>query len=220
MRRDRRGSRAGSDDGSEEPRLEIRLSAQSPLVPETSRAPSAGIPRSKPRTTRRVPVERGAEGEEREAARPAPKSKNPMLLIGGIVGGVFLLIIIIAAAASSGSPRVVVGGGAPKAPKKAAPEPAYVPPPEAPKASNFIVNTGSIMFVCGGSDQHADKEIVLSKCPGCSATNRFSFDSVADAFKCEACSAGVDKAAIKCDLCGRVARKTHLKKVVLRTGEK
>lgn len=222
MRRDRRGSRAGSDDGSsgDEPRVEIRLSAQSPLVPETSRPSAAGPSRSAPRTTRRVPKAGARDEEEREPSRPIPQQKkNPMILVGGIVGGVFLLIIIIAAAASSGSPKVVVGGP-PKAPKKAAPEPAYVPPPEKPKVSNYIVNTGSIMFVCGGTDQHGDKEIVLSKCPGCSATNRFSFDSLADSFKCEACSAGVDKAAIKCDQCGRVARKTHLKKVVLRAGEK
>lgn len=142
-----------------------------------------------------------------------------MILIGGIAGGVFLLIVIIAIAASGGSSAPVRRADTSSQARK--PEPPPPPPsaPSSPRAYNYVINTGGIFFVCAGSDKHEDKEVIFSKCAGCGAANKFSWDDPSNTYKCASCNALVDQATIKCGECGKQGRKTHIKKVSSRPGE-
>jgi hypothetical protein len=162
------------------------------------------------RTTRRT-AEDGEGGEKAAivaAAKEETRAKNQMVLIGSIGGGVFVLILIIAvAASSSGSAREVER----RPVKKAAAEPP--PPPPPPKKSyNYVRNTGAIVFVCGGSEKHPDREVVLAGCPKCPTRNNFAWDETASGYRCSSCKNVYENADIKCDQCGRTPRVTHLKK--------
>ena len=192
--------------------------------PPPKQGPTASRPiRLKPRTTRRpVPV-RGTEGDEEleEEAAPAPKQKNPMIMIGGICGGVFLLIMLIAVIVSSGS-----SGSSPRGRSHAddraavAPKPAPAPvsrPRE--RASNFVVNTGAIMFVCAGTPAHEDIEVVVDTCVSCGKKNRFAFQTDTGKYQCDICKTVLEKSAMVCSRCNRPARRPHFKKVVQRRGD-
>lgn len=69
--------------------------------------------------------------------------------------------------------------------------------------------TGAIMFVCSGSDQHEDKEVLISRCPSCSENNYFYWDSVNAQFICFACTKPLDNALVKCPECGRPPHKVR-----------
>lgn len=149
--------------------------------------------------------------EDRRAAAQAAaqerQAKSQMALIGGIGGGVLLLLIIIIAAASSG------GSKASAAPRKAAAPP---PPVEAPKEkarpTNYVRNSGAIMFVCAGTDRHPEKEVLIPVCPKCSAKNAFEVDGEAGGYRCNKCKELTSE--VKCLDCGRSPRVTKLKKML------
>jgi hypothetical protein len=69
--------------------------------------------------------------------------------------------------------------------------------------------TGAIMFVCAGSEKHEDKEVLISKCPSCSESNYFYWDSANSQFVCFACTKAVDNAAVKCPDCGKQPHKVR-----------
>ncbi len=193
----------------EPPQGEIR-----PLRPGEIPAPppSGKTTRKIPRTTRRA-ASAGEEGGGAVVAQASTeaKSQNQMLLIGGVGGSILLLLIVIAVAASSGSS----GRGAPEAAqrsKRPVVDTAPPPPREPPRQYNYVRNTGSIVFVCGGTDKHPDREIVLSACLKCKTKNEFAWEEGAG-YRCSSCKTVYEKAAIKCDKCDREARVTHLKKV-------
>jgi hypothetical protein len=192
----------GEPSGVPKPRL------QSPAPEPAAERPKTGSMPRRP-STRRV-----AAGGERRTDRDvpmamAPREKNPMVLIGAVGGGIFLLILIIAVAASGGSGASY----APPPPKQVVVESAPPPPPP-PKAQNFVRNIGAVVFVCGGGEQHPDKEVVLNLCPKCSKENGFSYED--GSYVCSGCKAPYANDAIKCPDCGRSPRVTHLKKVVTR----
>ena len=159
-------------------------------------------------TTRRAemsPEDRAAIARQASEQRNA---KNQLVLFGSIGGGVLLLLIIIVAASSGGgsSERRVEKKKVVAAPPEA--------PKEKPKPVNYVRNTGAIMFVCGGSDKHDDREVLILQCPGCKAKNSFEVDNDAKGYRCTKCKAVHDQAAISCELCGRAPRVTKLKKVL------
>lgn len=149
--------------------------------------------------------------EDRKAAAQAAaherQAKSQMALVGGIGGGVLLLLIIIVAAASSGSSRA---SAAPR--KAAAPPPVVEAPKEKPKPTNYVRNTGAIMFVCAGANQHPEKEVLVPLCPKCSAKNAFEVDNEAGGYRCSKCKELTSE--IKCLDCGRSPRVTKLKKML------
>ena len=201
------GPRAGKPP--EEPRPEPRPQPRNGAAPAP--APTPKTTRSIPRTTRRVAAESGEEARTQVAeARGETKAQNQLLIIGGVGGGALLLLILIAVAASSGSSGPSPAAAA-RERRKAAPPPPPPPPSEPARSYNYIRNTGSIVFVCGGTDQHPDREVVLSVCPKCSGKNGFAWDE--SAYRCSSCKAVYENADIKCDRCGRTPRVTHLKKV-------
>jgi hypothetical protein len=192
----------------------IVLSSPSASSSDPARPPTGKTTRSVPRTTRRAPAT--PEDEERQAAvaaaREETKSKNQFVLIGGIGGGVLLLIIVIAIAASSGgSSRAPAAANRPVK-KAVAPPPE--PPPEPKRSYNYVRNTGSIVFVCGGSEKHPDREVVIGACPKCGARNLFEVDSEASGYRCTSCKGVTEYGSVKCELCDRVPRVTKLKKVL------
>ena len=128
----------------------------------------------------------------------APKG-NPALLYGGIGGGALLLIILIAVAASGGKKEKPVARPRQEAPVLAEPK-------------KERIDTGAIMFVCANSDKHPDEEMKVGLCP-CGARARFYVDKAGDGYRCVKCSKIYDNARIKCDKCGKVAVKTHLKPI-------
>jgi hypothetical protein len=170
---------------------------------------------SKPSTVRRKTTRRDApeSADERaafaHAAAEERKAKSQMVLFGGIGGGVLLLIIIVAAAASSGSRRPV------REERRvvAAPPPVEAPVAK-PKPTNYVRNSGAIVFVCSGEDKHPEKEVLIPLCPKCPAKNAFEVDNEARAYRCTKCKAVYENADIKCGDCGRGARVTHLKKIL------
>jgi hypothetical protein len=160
-------------------------------------------------TTRRAEMSSEDRAAMARQASEERQAKSQLVLFGSIGGGVLLLLIIIVAASSGGS-----GGAQARVEKKkvVAPPP---PPPEAkPKPVNYVRNTGAIMFVCGGSDKHPDREVLIPQCPSCKAKNSFEVDGEAQGYRCTKCKAVHDNAAITCELCGRNARVTKLKKVL------
>lgn len=130
---------------------------------------------------------------------PAPK-QDTTLIVGGAVGGGALLLVIIIAVASS--------GGRPPAPP---PREVKAPPPvERPVESHRTVSeTGAIMFICGGSTKHEDKEVILSQCPGCGAYDKFYWKE--SQYLCLTCSKAFDNAKIACRECGKVPRVHRIK---------
>ena len=72
-----------------------------------------------------------------------------------------------------------------------------------------IEYTGAIMFVCSNSDKHADQEVLIRKCPGCSQKNYFYWDHDKGGFKCYACVKPVPNAVIKCPDCGKPPRRVR-----------
>ena len=62
---------------------------------------------------------------------------------------------------------------------------------------------GSIMFVCNQNSKHEDYEVVLSRCPNCAKTKRFTIDYKipGKGFRCTVC--GKQYTDYKCDLCGQ-----------------
>lgn len=175
--------------------------------PDSRRIGSRAGTKSPTRRMEATPEERAALARQASEER---KAKSQLVLFGSIGGGVLLLLIIIVAASSGGSAsteRVVQ--------KKKVVAPPPEPPKEKPKPTNYVRNTGAIMFVCGGSEQHPDKEIVLPQCPKCPAKNAFEFDAEVNSYRCTKCKGVYDKAEIKCDGCGRAARVTHLKKAAV-----
>ena len=169
---------------------------------------SEGRRPSKPSTVRKkAPDERAAL---MHAAAEERKAKSQMALIGGLGGGGLLLLIIIIAAASAGSSRPDR-----RAEKKvvAAPPPVEAPVAK-PKPTNYVRNTGAIVFVCAGADSHPEKEVLIPLCPKCSGKNAFEVDNEARAYRCTKCKGVYENADIKCGDCGRAARVTHLKKIL------
>ena len=167
---------------------------------------------SKPSTVRRKTTRRDPESaDERAAVAHAAaeerKAKSQMALIGGIGGGGLLLLLIIIGAASSGSRRPV------REEKRvvAAPPPVEVPVAK-PKPTNYVRNTGAIMFVCAGTEAHIDKEVLIPACAKCSAKNSFEVDSEASGYRCTKCK--VVATDLKCSDCGRSPRVTKLKKML------
>jgi hypothetical protein len=72
-----------------------------------------------------------------------------------------------------------------------------------------VSDTGAILFICGGSSAHEDKEVILDTCPGCSAYNRFYWDG--SRYVCQACKKPFDNARISCPTCGKVPRVHRIK---------
>jgi hypothetical protein len=188
--------------------------------PAAAPAPSNGKPKTVrvPKTTRI----RRADGDEGEgetgpsplvlAARSREESRNQMMMIGGISAGVVLLLLILVVAVSSGS------SGQAQANERRKPKPVVVeappPPPPKPRATNYVRNTGSIVFVCGGTEKHQDKEIVVGNCPSCPERNQFEVAQDVGGYRCVKCKGVVQYSDLKCDDCGRTPRVTHLKKVL------
>ncbi len=188
-----------------------------PKIKLSSPAPAPSVPKAKttrriPRTTRRAVAEDGGDNNAAivAQAKEEVRAKNQLVLIASIGGGGFLLLLIIAIAVASSSSGPVRESGRRPA-KKAAAEPEPPPPPPR-KAYNYVRNTGAIVFVCGGSEKHPDREVVLSACPKCPTRNGFAWDEAASGYRCSSCKGVYENAAIKCDQCGRAPRVTHLKK--------
>jgi len=184
-----------------------------PSDPARPAASKSKTTRRLPRTTRRAGSEEGGEDKAAivAAAKEEVRAKNQLVLIGGVGGGAFLLILIIAVAASSGSSGAA-RDAARRPERRAVAEPPPPPPPPPPKAHNYIRNVGAIVFVCGGSDKHQDREVVLSACPKCPSRNGFAWDEAASGYRCSSCKGVYENSSIKCDQCGRTPRVTHLKK--------
>lgn len=168
---------------------------------------------SKPSTVRRKTTRRDPESADERAAiahaaAEERKAKSQMALIGGIGGGGLFLLIIIIAAASSGSSRPDR-----RVEKRAAAAPPPVEAPVAkPKPTNYVRNTGAIMFVCAGTEAHPEKEVLIPACAKCSAKNSFEVDSEASGYRCTKCK--VVATDLKCADCGRTPRVTKLKKML------
>lgn len=175
--------------------------------PDSRRAGSRTGAKSATRRAEMTPEDRAALARQASEER---KAKSNLVLFGAVGGGVLLLLVIIVAASTGG------GGAARPVEKKkavAAPPPA---PVEKAKPVNYVRNTGAIMFICGGSDKHDDREVLILQCPGCKAKNAFEVDNEARGYRCTKCKVLHDQAAIVCDLCGRPPRlTTKLKKVLL-----
>lgn len=144
-----------------------------------------------------------------QAAAQERQAKSQMALIGGIGGGVLLILIIVIAAASSGSARPVR-----QEKRSAAAPPPVEAPKEKPKPTNYVRNTGAIVFVCGGGAAHPDKEVVIPLCPSCPAKSQFEVDNEGGGYRCSKCKAVYKYGDIKCGDCGKGARVTHLKKML------
>jgi hypothetical protein len=182
--------------------------------PKTARVPTG-------KTTRMRPArdESGEDGEPEPGPSPAvlaakarEESRNQTVLVVSISAGAGLLLLILVVALASGGSRNA-GASERRVAKKAAPEPPPPPPPP-PRAFNYVRNTGSIVFVCGGSDKHQDKEIVVGSCPKCPERNQFEVAQDVGGYRCVKCKGVVQYADLKCDECGRTPRVTHLKKVL------
>lgn len=197
-----------------------------PLMPWQEAKP-AGAPTAKPKTGRlptgkTTRVRRSDSGDEGDvesgpspavlAARSREESRNQTMLIGGVAAGVVLLLLVLIVAVSSGS------SGQAQANERRKPKPVVVesapPPPPPPRATNYVRNTGSIVFVCGGTEKHQDKEIVVGSCPSCPEKNQFEVAQDVGGYRCVKCKGVVQYADLKCDDCGRTPRVTHLKKVL------
>lgn len=169
---------------------------------------------NKPQTRRAQKVRKeDVDNDDRRAALAQAaderKAKSQLVLFGSIGGGVLFLLLVIAVASSSG------GSSSSSTRKKAvAAAPVYEPPPEPKKVYNYVRNTGAIVFVCGGTEKHPDKEVVVANCAGCKAKNAFTVDGEAQGYRCSKCKAVQENAALKCDVCERVPRVTHLKKAL------
>lgn len=191
--------------GKPDTRPKIKLSDPAPAPPRSKTT------RRVPRTTRRaVSDEGGGDAVIVAQAREEVRAKNQLVLIASIGGGGFVLFLIIAiavASSSSGSARENERRPAKKAVVEAPP-----PPPPPKKAYNYVRNTGAIVFVCGGSEKHPDREVVLAGCPKCPTRNNFAWDETAPGYRCSSCKNVYENADIKCDQCGRTPRVTHLKK--------
>ncbi len=141
-----------------------------------------------------------------QAAAQERKAKSQMLLLGGGAGGLLLLVVIVVAASSGGSRQVR------EERRKAAAPPPVEAPVEKPKPSNYVRNTGAIVFVCAGADAHPEKEVLIPLCPQCSAKNAFEVDSEAGGYRCSKCKALTSD--VKCADCGKTPRVTKLKKML------
>lgn len=203
-----------------QPKLQLPGAPPAPSGPprKTTRIPTGKTTRITPRTTRRAAgALEGDEGAEAlEAAAQEKKAKNQLVLFGAIGGALVLLIIVIAIAASTGGSSYTPAYSAPRAERRVSAAPPPPPPRESPREYNFVRNTGSIVFICGGSDKHADKEVVISACPKCSKKSSYAWDDTARSYRCAGCSAAYENADIKCDECGKLPRVTHLKKTVVK----
>ena len=125
-----------------------------------------------------------------------PKQSNPVPIIAGIGGGVLVLIIIIAVATSGGEP----------------PPPEPPPQVEAAPAVNVggrtVADTGVIVFICANSS-HPDQEVEIRHC-GCGARGRFFAEG--GSFYCFKCKKPFPSANVKCDQCGKQARRSRIKR--------
>lgn len=150
------------------------------------------------RTTRSM---KKGTGKVPVARRPIPEKKDPTLLIaGGVGGGAVLLLVVIAVASSGGTRRPP-----PEKPVEAPRVETHTAPPD----TRSVSDTGAIMFICGGSAKHEDKEVILSQCPSCPASGRFYWDG--GRYICQACSKAFDSALVACKECGRVPRVHRIK---------
>lgn len=190
--------------------LKIKLSTPAPAPS----APTGKTTRRVPKTTRRVADEDAVDTAAPVAfAAKESQARDQMVLWLAVGGGGFLLVLIIVIAVASSGSSGRAREEARRPTRKAAAEPPPPPPVERPKAHNFVRNTGSIVFVCAGTDKHPEREVVLSACPSCPAKNAFAWDDAAAGWRCTPCKAVYENAAIKCNLCDRPPRVTHLKKV-------
>ena len=74
-----------------------------------------------------------------------------------------------------------------------------------------LEDTGSILWVCAGSEKHEDKEVTITKCPSCREQNYFYFDHTREGFRCYACLSEIDDALLRCPECGRPPRRVRQK---------
>jgi len=154
------------------------------------------------RTTRSQKAAKQTTNAKLPAAVRTPKKNTTLIVAGGVGGGAVLLLLIIVAASSGGGRRQ------PSAPTGSAPIKA--PPPVVQRESrNSTSDTGPIMFICGGSAQHEDKEVILAQCPACKAVDRFSWDG--GQYVCQACRKAFDNAKVACPQCGKVPRTHRIK---------
>lgn len=116
-----------------------------------------------------------------------------------------LTIVALAGCASSSEPHIV------QKPHPKIAKAGILPSRDIPSERDGIPidATGAIMFVCAGSDKHEDKEVLISKCPSCSETNYFYWDSAGAQFICFACTKPVDNAVVKCPDCGKQPHKVR-----------
>jgi hypothetical protein len=102
-------------------------------------------------------------------------------------------------------------------PRLPAPGPAPVaaaPSSSEPDLSGFAPgedDVGSIMFICNTAS-HGDREVVISSCPTCFKSKKFSIDYNANpkCFRCTVCKKAYDP--VKCDKCGQPARRARMKR--------
>lgn len=119
--------------------------------------------------------------------------------------GLLLLGILGCASASGGEPGVVAK---PKLAKAGLLPSAKLP---AERDGVRMEDTGAVMFVCANSDKHADKEVLISRCPSCSEVNYFFRDYAEEAFRCYACMKLLDNDGIRCPECNRPPRTIRTK---------
>jgi hypothetical protein len=95
------------------------------------------------------------------------------------------------------------GGATPAAPVEPAPAPATAAEPAAMNFGQGENDIGSIMFICNQNAKHDDYEVVLTRCPTCGKTKRFTIDYKIPGrgFRCTVC--GKQYSDYKCDLCGK-----------------
>ena len=116
-----------------------------------------------------------------------------------------LSLLVLASCASTDDPTIV------KKPHTRVAKAGILPSKDIPAERDGIPidATGSIMFVCSGSDKHEDKEVLITKCPSCSEQNYFYWDSAGSHFTCFACTKALDNALVKCPDCGKQPNKVR-----------
>jgi hypothetical protein len=74
-----------------------------------------------------------------------------------------------------------------------------------------VDDTGSIMFICLGSDKHEDMEVIFRECPACKKMDTFYWDTEKKCFIAFTCGTPYDNATIKCPTCGKVPTRVRIK---------
>jgi hypothetical protein len=118
------------------------------------------------------------------------------------------LLLGMAACSAAGDPRIARRDHPPRLMKAG-----ILPGQSIPAERDGISasETGAIMFVCANSDQHADEEVFIEKCPSCPEKNYFYWDRDGEGFRCFACGTHVDGEVVKCPKCGKVPPRVRTK---------